>query len=817
MNAVLIENILARLVDGQAGDDELLACARWALSDDRRRERFRAEWPTDKLPVIGDYFCVASLGQGASGVVFKALACRGEPRLVALKLLRFASGETEGRFREREIEILKALNCPQVARYYDSGTSGGTTYLAMELVQGRPLDEYLAERANRFEDKLAVFQRVCEVVAGLHAEGVIHRDLKPKHVLIDEQSQPWIVDFGISAVRSEDWPTRVRRAQTELGHILGTVKYMSPEQAWGGLLGVDQRADIWSLGIMLYEIATGGAYPYELEPPDDMTRHEALLHRIQTEVPKKPRIAAPQYSDALVTLISRCLAHEASRRLDSADTLAGDLGRCLAGQSIQTRRLPLAYRLKRIAIGLAAHWRVGLWASTVGAILLFLFAVSFVAGVRVEVAGEDYGRDTQRFLAAAAGALGPDGIVIVGVTDNSLRVVPKLAASNSISGVTRDIRSWRAVHGWLMQRLAAAEPRAVVWDFFFRTPQPGDTEFVRGVQALQQAAVPVALAAQEYDDNGRPELSPRLFDPLADTVVHGIIKARDMVARPGEMVLAVRRGDQVYPALILATFAAVVHPGYRTVIDWPDSANTLRLVYHPRASGDELPAVDRVGLTTVYTTNHVRSATRGLRAGDVLGCKTFTLERLANWERRTLPYESLLKVSQAELADRLRDKIVLFGDLRAAGLLSRHDRHRVRYGTEIVDDVPGCYLMADALSGLFANRYLRPSGLLPKRALRAEDPRYVVYAFVVVAVCAFLACLVPPKLATAKWFGSPRVQAGTLSVLSAGWIACTLALVVTRNWHGAQVAMFGTAVCAALAVSFAIEFARNRYRVPPTV
>lgn len=815
MNAVLMDDILARLADGQAGDDELLACARWALTDDRRRERFHAGWPTDKLPIIDDYYCVASLGQGASGQVFKALACCGEPKLVALKLLRFASGETEGRFREREIEILKALNCPHVARYLDSGTSGGMMYLAMELVRGRPLDEYLAERAQRLEDKLAVFQHVCEVVAGLHAEGVIHRDLKPKHLLIDEQAQPWIVDFGISAVRSEDWPTRVRRAQTELGHILGTVKYMSPEQAWGGLLRVDHRADIWSLGIMLYEIATGGAYPYDLEPIDDMTGHDALLHRIQTEMPKKPRIAAPRYSDALVTLISRCLAHEAGRRLDSADTLARDLGRCLSGQSIQTKRLPFAYRLKRVAIGLAAHWRVGLWASTVGVILFFLFAVSIISGARVQVAGPDYGRDTRRSLAAAA--LDADGIVIAGISDASLRVVPDLADSNGVCGVTRDIKSWRALHGRLMERLAAVHPRAVMWDFYFRTPQPGDAEFVRGVQALQQAGVPVALAVQEYDDDGRPELSPQLFEPLIDAVVHGVIKARDMVARPGEMVLALRRGDEVYPALILATFAAVVHPQHRMMIDWPDSAITLRLIHHPRAGGDEFLPVDRVGLTTIYTTDAARGATRGLRVSDVLGCTAFTLEPPENWERRTIPYESLLTASQAELADRLSGRIVLFGNLRAAGLFSKHDRKRVRYGTEIVDDVPGCYLMADALSGLLANRYLRPSGLLPKRALRAEDPRYVVYAFVVVAICAFLACLLPPKLAAAKWFGSPRVQAVVLSVLLAGSIACMLALVLTRNWHGAQAAMFGTAVCAALAVSFAIEFARNRYRVPPTV
>ena len=477
MDAALMDDILARVADCVPRDDELLDCARWALADERRLERFRNGWPRDRLPVIGDYYCVSRLGQGASGVVYKALVLRGEPGFVALKLLQFASREAEERFREREVEILKALECPYAARYLDSGTSGGTKYVAMELVAGRPLDEYLAEQTHSLEEKLTLFQRVCSVVSGLHATGVVHRDLKPKHVLVDGGGQPWVVDFGLSAVRGEDWPTRVRRARTELGSILGTVKYMSPEQAWGGLLPVDHRADIWSLGVMLYEIATGGDYPYDVAPLGDMTGHDALLHRIQTEMPKKPRIAPSPYADALATLISRCLAHEAQRRIDSAETLGRDLDRCLARKSIQTRPLPLGYRLQRIAVGLAAHWRLGLWASTVCAILVFLFAVSVVFGVRWEAAGEDYSKDTRGALAAATEA-GGERIVIVGISDSTLCVVPALADSNGIRGITQEITSWRGIHGRLMERFAWARPRAVVWDFYFRTPQPGDAELV---------------------------------------------------------------------------------------------------------------------------------------------------------------------------------------------------------------------------------------------------------------------------------------------------------------------------------------------------
>ena len=307
---------------------------------------------------------------------------------------------------------------------------------------------------------------------------MVHRDLKPKHVLVDETGQPWIVDFGLSTVRGEDWPTRVRRAQTELGHILGTVKYMSPEQAWGGLLHVDHRADIWSLGIMLYEIVTDGGYPYALDPIGGLRGHDALLQRIQTEMPKPPRIAAAQYAAKLTTLLSRCLAHQPERRIDSAATLADDLDCCLADRPMETQPLPWTDHVGRIAVGLAARWRLGLWASTVGAILVLLFLVSVVGGVRWRVTGADYGTDTRAALAAAE--LDRAGFVVVGISDASTQRVPVLAAEVGIPDVTPDVRSWRGVHGRIMERLAAARPRVVLWDFFFRTPQTGDAGVRRG-------------------------------------------------------------------------------------------------------------------------------------------------------------------------------------------------------------------------------------------------------------------------------------------------------------------------------------------------
>ena len=802
MNAALVDEVLRKLAAGQAGDKELLDCAHWAMADGANLAHLRAGWPTDELPIIESYYSVARLGEGASGVVFKALALTGELGFVALKLLQFHVGGADRRFREREIEILKSLNCPHVARYLASGVSGGTMYLAMELVEGQTLDKHLAQHTGSLKDKLALFRLVCDVVAGLHAQGVIHRDLKPKHVLVDRDGQPWVVDFGLSAVQSEDWPTRVRRAQTELGNILGTVKYMSPEQAWGGLIPVDHRTDIWSLGIMLYEIATDGDYPYDLDPVDGMVGHDALLHRIQTEVPKAPRIAEPGYADALGTLISRCLAHEPKRRIDSAETLALDVSRSLVREAIHTRRLPLWYRLQRIAIGLAARRRGGLWAAVVCGVLVFLFAVAAIFGVRWEVSGEDYGRDTRRSLATAGGDSDAK-IIVVGITDQSIPVVPELAGRMHIEGVNPDTRSWRAVHGWLMERLAEAKPRAVLWDLFFRTRQSGDAGFVRGAEALRRADVPLALAVQRYQENGQPELSADLFEPLANSVAHGLILARDMVAREGEFVLALRRGNEVYSALVLDAFAAIAQPKCLAAIDWNDVNKELRLVYYPRSGTVATPAVDRIGLTSVF---EVVRPLPGALLGDILGCKAFTLHRPEWWADRTIAYEELLTLDSAELARTVRGAVVIFGDLRSSTWVSQADRHRVRYGVELIDDVPGVYLIADAVNGLLTNRYLA--------AARAPTSSLSRLAFGGAALCALLACLLPRRLTARRWPASPAGRTAVVLALLALALICTVVMVMVHDWYAVHAAVLGAAACFAMAASFAIEFVRNRYRMP---
>ncbi len=146
-----MDDLPANLEPGTMDDAALLDAARCASASPETLRAWRERWPTHRLPIVDDYYCTERLGEGATGVVYKAVDMSDEPAFVAIKLLQFGSEEAESRFREREVEILRRLDCPHVARYLDSGTAGGQPYLVMQLVEGTPLDEYFSANPMTLE------------------------------------------------------------------------------------------------------------------------------------------------------------------------------------------------------------------------------------------------------------------------------------------------------------------------------------------------------------------------------------------------------------------------------------------------------------------------------------------------------------------------------------------------------------------------------------------------------------------------------------------------------------------------------------------
>jgi non-specific serine/threonine protein kinase/serine/threonine-protein kinase len=205
---------------------------------------------------VGTYRILRLTGRGGMGTVYEAQQ-ESPKRIVALKVIRADLGglESVGRF-VREVEILGRLQHPGIANIYDAGIADGGAgpqrYLAMEFVQGKDLVE--AGGGLPVRARIGLFMKVCDAVQHAHSRGVIHRDLKPSNILVNGEGEPKILDFGVARMIEPDVDATFR---TEAGQLIGTLAYMSPEQAQGAPNGIDVRTDVYSLGVVLYELLAG--------------------------------------------------------------------------------------------------------------------------------------------------------------------------------------------------------------------------------------------------------------------------------------------------------------------------------------------------------------------------------------------------------------------------------------------------------------------------------------------------------------------------------------------------------------------------------
>jgi serine/threonine protein kinase len=189
------------------------------------------------------------------GTVWRAeqLSTRREVALKLMAAVRFDSAKAQVRF-EREVELTARLDHPNIARVYDSGLHHGMYYYAMELVDGTPLDRYVKSNNLSKNQILVLMQKVCQAVLYAHLRAVIHRDLKPSNILVDPGGQPHVLDFGLAKALLEDDEALTISVE---GQVAGTPAYMSPEQAAGRHDETDTRTDVFSLGVILYELLTG--------------------------------------------------------------------------------------------------------------------------------------------------------------------------------------------------------------------------------------------------------------------------------------------------------------------------------------------------------------------------------------------------------------------------------------------------------------------------------------------------------------------------------------------------------------------------------
>lgn len=298
-----------------------------------------------QLPAsIGRYRIIRLLGEGGMGAVYEAE--QDQPRRrVALKVVKtaWASPELLRRF-EQESQALGRLQHPGIAQIYEASSAdagfGMQPFFAMELIHGKPLVEYANEHKLSTRQRLELMIQVCDAVHHAHQRGIIHRDLKPGNILVDESGQPKILDFGLARITDSD--TEATR-QTDMGQLLGTLAYMSPEQITADPLALDTRSDVYALGVILYELLAG-KMPYTL------SRHiHEVVQTIQQVDPARLSSVDRAYRGDIETIVAKALEKDKNRRYSSAAGLAGDIRRYLNDEPITAKPASASYQLQKFA------------------------------------------------------------------------------------------------------------------------------------------------------------------------------------------------------------------------------------------------------------------------------------------------------------------------------------------------------------------------------------------------------------------------------------------------------------------------------------
>jgi serine/threonine protein kinase/tetratricopeptide (TPR) repeat protein len=613
---------------------------------------------------VGPYKLVEAIGEGGMGTVYLARQHEPVKRLVALKVIKpgMDSRQVLARF-EAERQALALMDHPNIARVLDAGaTESGRPYFVMELVKGVPITRYCDDHRLPPNARLELFGQVCAAVQHAHQKGVIHRDLKPSNVLVapyDGRPVVKVIDFGIAKAAGQ--PLTDRTLVTGLGAVVGTPEYMSPEQAELNNADVDTRSDVYSLGVLLYELLTGTT-PLTRARLKEAALLEVLRLVREEEPPRPstrlsttdalPSIAAcrgldPKRLSGLVRgeldwIVMKALEKDRSRRYETASGLAADVRRHLAGEAVLAVPPSAGYRLRKFA----RRNRGGVLVGASVALGLLLAVGSLGAAVWV--------------LAASNAEVKAEQAQTKAALDRAVKAEEQARLEATTSRAVRDF----FLSDLLRQAdmVAQAEMNRLARTGFETKHNPTVKEL------LDRAAAQLTPDKIEAKFPGQPRVQAEILDTLGQTYagIGETTKAIDHLTRALELYRAALGPDD--PAT-LATRHALgdTYTGSGRFAEAAAEYEWVRAVRAARLgpdAPDTLNTAAELGLVTTYTGRPADAAALLERVGDAM------TRTLGPDDARTLKARLYLAMAY-QVCGRIDDAIAVFepATARAAAIL----------------------------------------------------------------------------------------------------------------------------------------------------